>query len=93
MISLAEWKLFGRKNDGNNPGGLPPPGMGTDADAYPTSVDPNALRILKKVLPQVRAEFSDEQDAIEAIALACVSALTVLGRSNSIEKVKRACHC
>ena len=88
MKTLLEWRLERLWRE------FAPVGdMGVNGDTAGNGgtdhIDPNVLRILSKVVPQVRAEFQDEQDAIEAIALACIFALNELGRTESIEKIKR----
>ena len=92
MKTLLEWRLERLVEDlspgfGAGQNSVPQNGIGGDDM---DGIDPNVLNIISKVVPQVRAEFQDPQDAIEAIALACIVALNNLGRTESIEKIKRA---
>ena len=78
MKSLFEWKLDQLME-------YAPAGVG---QAH--HIDPNVLNLIKKVTAPIRAEYQDAEDAIEAIALSCIVVLNGLGKSDSIEKIKKA---
>ena len=78
MKSLYEWKLEQLLE-------YAPANVGQQAH-----IDPQVLQLIQKVTQPIRAEYQNAEDAIEAIALSCIVVLNGLGKSDSIEKIKKA---